>query len=301
MLYEHRKQRLDNPPVSAEKMIFEGVGSKDVYNPIATIHLNGEEIMAARVESRHSETDSQVFFFRKTIRGTWEPALNAPRLQMQDPFVTTIGKETVIGGVEIYHKPEGGIGYKTVFYKGTTLAKMERFAAGPTGMKDIRLAEQENGKILVLTRPQGGEAGRGKIGVTEIDKLSDLTPQKISEAKLLKPQFANGEWGGANEIHRLKDGKVGVLGHIARFDAQGNRHYYPATFVLNPLTGEFSAMKILLERSEIPVGISKRPDLHDVLFSGGLKRFSDGTAELYVGAGDAETYRVRINDPFKDD
>lgn len=57
-------------------------------------------------------------------------------------------------------------------------------------------------------------------------------------------------------------------------------------------------MRILLTRSQLPPGASKRPDLQDVLFSGGLIRHEDGTAELYVGAGDAEVYRVLIPDPF---
>lgn len=57
-------------------------------------------------------------------------------------------------------------------------------------------------------------------------------------------------------------------------------------------------MKILLRRSQLPPGASKRPDLADVLFSGGLVRGEGGTAVLYVGAGDAEAYRVSIPDPF---
>ncbi|MGZ3687585.1 MAG: DUF1861 family protein, partial [Bdellovibrionota bacterium] len=66
-------------------------------------------------------------------------------------------------------------------------------------------------------------------------------------------------------------------------------------------TGSASPMKILLERSDLPQGLagkSKRPDLKDVLFSGGLVRHPDATATLYVGAGDAEVHRVDIPDPF---
>ncbi|MEZ0311156.1 MAG: hypothetical protein ACAI38_05255, partial [Myxococcota bacterium] len=45
------------------------------------------------------------------------------------------------------------------------------------------------------------------------------------------------------------------------------------------------------ERSQLgPLGESKRPDLADVLFSGGF----DGKT-LYVGAGDAEVYAITMN------
>jgi hypothetical protein len=37
----------------------------------------------------------------------------------------------------------------------------------------------------------------------------------------------------------------------------------------------------------------------DILFSGGLVRRGDGTATLYLGAGDAETHAARIPDPFR--
>ena len=80
---------------------------------------------------------------------------------------------------------------------------------------------------------------------------------------------------------------VGVLGHIAAFDAAGLRHYYPVAFTFDPVTRQRSAMKLLAERTHLPAGVSKRADLADVLFSGGM---TDGS--LYVGAGDAEVYRI---------
>ena len=45
-------------------------------------------------------------------------------------------------------------------------------------------------------------------------------------------------------------------------------------------------------------GASKRPDLEDVLFPGGLERRAHGRALLYLGAGDAEVHGVDIPDPF---
>ena len=57
-------------------------------------------------------------------------------------------------------------------------------------------------------------------------------------------------------------------------------------------------MGIIATRSDFPSGESKRPDLQDVIFSGGLLRLEDGTAWLYAGLSDAEAARVLIADPF---
>jgi hypothetical protein len=38
--------------------------------------------------------------------------------------------------------------------------------------------------------------------------------------------------------------------------------------------------------------------LDNVVFSGGLIRHGDGTADLYAGTSDAEAQKIRIKDPF---
>lgn len=291
--------RAEGRAASGKRMIFTGIGGRDAYNPTAPFKTSfrgrAVEVMAARVEARDSEQSETVFFEKS--RGRWRPLPGAPRLKLQDPFVARIAGQLVFGGVETFPK-DGGLGYRTVFYRGKSLGTLKRFAVGPDGMKDIRLAELPGGKLLVLTRPQGETGGRGKIAMTVLDGLGALEPGAISRATMLEGLFRADEWGGANELHVLSDGRVGVLGHVARFDETGGRHYYPMAFTVDPATGRRTPMKILLERGRLPAGASKRPDLEDVLFSGGLIRGKNGTAALYVGAGDAEAYRVEIEDPF---
>lgn len=285
---------------AAQRLAFVGVGGRDVYNPTAPFkaRFRGREIevLAARVEPRLSDASEVMFFERVGER--WRPLAGAPVLKLQDPFFSRVGRDLIVGGVETFPKEGGGLGYRTIFYRGKDLADLNPFARGPDGMKDIRLIPLPNGKIFALTRPQGKVGGRGKIAVTMIDDLGSLGPAAINRAMVYEDLFTSEEWGGANELHLLKNGLVGVLGHIARLDGQGNRHYYPMAFAVDPATGRRWPMRILLQRSQIPPGASKRPDLEDVLFSGGLVRGEDGTAELYVGAGDAEVYRVTIPDPF---
>lgn len=184
-------------------------------------------------------------------------------------------------------------------YKGKSLRDLTPFFSGPVGMKDLRLVELADGSIAVFTRPRGkNKGGRGKIGFTRLASLDELTEERVEEAPILGGQFTNEEWGGANEIHVLSGGLVGVLGHIACYDNHKNRHYYPMIFAFDPATGEYSDIELIAVRGQFLPGNAKRDDLADVVFSGGLVRHVDGSADLYAGIGDCEAQRITINDPF---
>lgn len=285
-------------PVNPEKLTFTGVGERDVYNITAPFEDEGELVIAGRVEARDTE-HSEVYFFVNR-GGVWTPREGTPVFELQDPFVTRIAGALVLGGVEIFPHPtnEGALGWRTVFYKGSSIEMLKQFFKGPDGMKDLRLAELKDGSVAVLTRPQGEKGGRGKIGFARIPSLKELTLEVIDEAPLLEGQFAEGEWGGANELHILSNGLIGVLGHIASFDDEGNRHYYPMVFALNPETGEHTEIQLIAIRDDFLAGESKRPDLVDVVFSGGLVRKEDGTADFYAGISDAEAHKITVKDPF---
>lgn len=270
---------------------------KDVYNITAPFAADGKTWIAGRVEARDSEY-SRIGFFEERD-GEWVEA-ERETLYLQDPFVTRIGGKLVLGGVEVFDDKEnpGHLNYRTVFYKGNGIPDLSRFAVGPDRMKDIRLCELEDGRILVFTRPQGETGGRGTIGFRFLDKLEALNAESLQQAKLLEHQFIPEEWGGANELHRLAGGKIGVLSHIARFDVNGGHHYYSTAFCFDPETGKYSPMKLIAERKDFQPGPSKRPDLEDVIFSGGLVRLGNGKAELYCGVSDAEGQKALIDDPF---
>jgi hypothetical protein len=183
------------------------------------------------------------------------------------------------------------------FLRGSALSDLQQFLVGPTGMKDIRLVEMADGRVAVFSRPQGPVGGRGKIGFTIVSSLSAITAEVIANAPLFPGQFLDEEWGGANEIHVLSNGKLGVLGHIARFDEQHHRHYYGMVFSVDA-NGVATPPRIIAQRSMFPGGPAKRADLADVIFSGGLNRHGNGTATLFAGISDAEAAYLHIPDPF---
>lgn len=289
----------ERPAYRGDKLVFSGVGDRDVYNITAPFLDEGEKVIAGRVESRFSERSEVMFFVERG--GQWVVRDGAPVFELQDPFVASIRGELVFGGVEVYFDsddPHYVTSWRTVFYRGRSIRELKPFAKGPLTMKDIRLIDLQNGRIGVFTRPMPVGDARAMIGYVEIGELDELTEEAMGRAELLYGQFLKVEWGGANEAHLLKGGRIGVLGHIARMDEGNIRHYYPMAFAFHPASGAHTPIKLIAARDMFPDGPAKRPDLKDVLFSGGLHRHDDGTATLYTGVSDAEAHRIVIEDPF---
>jgi len=279
------------------KLKFLGIGSKDVYNITPPFLIDGKIVIAGRVENREDEFNSEIYFFEQHGKDTWIKINDAPIFKLEDPFVATVGGESIVGGVEVSQPPLGdkddSVTYRTIFYKGKSLNTLEKFTVGPAKMKDIRIIELENGHIGVFTRPQNGIYGRGKIGYIELNELGDLNPENILRAKIIENQFTPTEWGGANQLHLEKD-KIGVIGHVACFDEEKNKHYYGMSFVFDPKTHTSSPLKIIATRDDFPIGKSKKPDRKDVIFLGG----TDKEFNLYAGLGDAKSGRKPIDYPF---
>ena len=295
LLQKYRENKQVSNPV---KLTFFGVGNSDVYNPTAVFSYQGKNVICARVEQRDSEHSNAVFFYEKEPN-CFYPCEEIKSYKLQDPFITKVGKYFVFGGTEIFPHPQNpeALWWHTKFFYGTSLENLEELTTGPKGMKDVRVVELKDGRVGVFSRPQGELGGRGKIGFTTIDTIEQLNETVIEQAPLLE-QFDDEEWGGANEPVLLNDGRIGVLGHIAKFTKGDVRHYYSMCFILDPKDGSYTESKIIAERSDFVDGPSKRPDLVDVLFSGGLVRKEGQKAELYVGVSDCEVQKIIIPNPF---
>ena len=183
-----------------------------------------------------------------------------------------------------------------MFFQGKSFDRLTKIIEAPLKMKDVRIAK--GSEYYVMSRPQGGIAAWGKIGFDKASSLEQINTSFIEKAPLIDDLFGQNRWGGANQIHVLKNGWLGVLGHVARMSEGDVRHYYGMTFAINPTTRKRTAMKIICERSDFAPGATKRPDLVDVVFVGGLVRLNHGKAMLYTGLSDAEAHYALIDDPF---
>lgn len=285
--------------LDAQTLHFAGVDGKDVYNITAPFRFGEELLIAGRVESRDTEFSEAVVF--ESVEGKrWTLRFrHTDFVGLQDPCITWAGEELVFGGVRYPVKmPDGRPGCQMEFYRGRSLEGLRKFLTGPLGMKDIRFKQLPDGRVAIFSRPQGAVGGRGQIGFTIAQSWDAITAEMISTAPLFNGQILKEEWGGVNEVHLLANGTLGALGHIACFDDQNNRHYYPMAFTVDPATRKPSNIRIIAQRSFFPPGESKRPDLADVVFSGGMVRNQDGTAHLYAGTGDTAAATVRLADPF---
>lgn len=297
LLRQFRTLKLPVP--AGEKIQFSGAGDDDVYNLTAPFQCGDTSVIAARVEPRNSELSQVKFFAFDGVRQC-ELLPDAPVFALQDPFFARIGGEFIFGGVSVEPADDtsGRLRWKTVLYRGTDLYSLRPFFIGPEGMKDIRPVGLPDGKVLLFTRPQGETGGRGTIGYILLDSLEDLTLGKIAQATLLQGQVAAEEWCGVNAAYVLDGPQIGVLGHVARFDAQGHRNYYACSFIFNYQTYHRTALKIIAERNQFKPGAAKRADLEDVIFPGGLCITESSVPRLYCGTSDCEAQWIGINNPF---
>ena len=254
-------------------------------------------MIAGRVE-RRSEELSEIVFFSETD-GEWRPIEGAPTFPgLQDPCVTMMDGKVVLGGVRFpVTIGEDRKAWQMEFYRDGLNGGFDKVLTGPPKMKDIRFLQLPDGRILVLTRPQGERGGRGRIGFCLVDSLIQARWETIENAPLFD-HCPEEQWVGANEAHLLTKNKIGILGHLAEFREDGSRRYRSMVFCIDLETGQSTDTEIIAERSDFPPGESKRPDLQDVIFSGGLLRLGHGRARLFAGLSDAEAGSLDLPDPF---
>ncbi len=302
-LFNEFKQNSNKHEFYSKKLNLRNVNNLDVYNITAPFLSAGKTVIAGRVEPRDQEHSKVIFF--EEIEQQWFPITGAPIFELQDPFVVFIKNKLIFGGVKISEiiNQQGKLElqWQTVFYRGNDIFDLTEFSSGPVGMKDIRLCQLAGNKIGLFTRPQGAIGGRGTIGYTELNELSELTIEKINSARLLKGMFHPLDWGGVNEAKLMENGKIGVLAHVACFEGDldnNERHYYAASFIFDPGQSQFHDLKVIASRDLFSQGAAKRPDLRDVIFSSGLIQI-DHQTRLYAGVSDAEAHWIEIDDPFE--
>ena len=295
------------PKMKGEILTFLGVDDMDVYNPSIPFTMDGMTVMACRVEARDSE-HSKTMFFKKVDESTYAIMEEAPTFDLQDPFITFVGDELILGGVYVIWEGERITSWRTDFYRGTSLHDLKYFASGPSHMKDVRLLELRDGRIAIFSRPQGqcmlDQYGCiAKVGFTTVDTLDDVTPEAIDNATLLHDHFLPDEWGGCNQLFELDNGLIGVIGHKSWGEGTGENqrlHYYSIAFALDPDTLKMTPTKVIACRECFPKGQCKWLKVQDVTFTSGLIRNGNGTATLYTGLNDCQVGRLLMDDPLSE-
>ena len=87
-----------------------------------------------------------------------------------------------------------------------------------------------------------------------MDALEEVNEESILGARIFDTHFLPEEWGGANQVNLLEDGRLGVLGHIAYRD-ENHLHYHSMSFLFDPET--IRDVNSYLEPELPPVGIKK--------------------------------------------
>ena len=101
MLLEFKN--LKNRDISS-KLLFDGIENEDVYNITAPFLFEGKRYLAGRVEKRTEEWSRVVFFMEENEK--WIADNSIPPLPLQDPFVTQVNGEFIVGGVEVFDDVE---------------------------------------------------------------------------------------------------------------------------------------------------------------------------------------------------
>ena len=295
-------------PAERAVLTFTGVDGFDVYNCSIPFTWKGRRYIFGRVERRSEWMRSWVRLFAETGRDTYALVPGSMIYQLEDPFVSFVQGEMVLGGTHVRLKQGKLDTYYGYFYRGTDLNDLRYFTTGPDRMKDIRLVGLADGRIGVFSRPKNDEIAKkhgssAMIGFAVIDRLEDLTAEVVEHAPYIEGLFEEGEWGGCNQAYLLDSGLIGVVGHLS-YSRDGIASYLNMSFVLDPATRRVPDFKIIGTRRSFPDGPAKQPadpkrrPLVDCAFTSGIELRPDGMADLYSGIGDCQEGRTVIPYPF---
>ena len=288
-----------------ELLRFQGVDNRDVYNCSVPFEYDGKTYILGRVEKRNEWANSMTLLFEKK-EDIWQRALNFEPLPIEDPFITEINGEFVVGGTHVLKERGEVKTYYAYFYRGKDIFNLRYFTTGPEYMKDIRLVQLPRKKIGIFSRPRNDEIKQifgyeSQIGFCTIDSLDELDSKIIDSAKYIDGIFCKGEWGGVCQAFYLGNNLIGMIGHqcyTEYIEGSEKAVYLNTAYVIELSTGKLLSKKVIGQRSDYPQGESKIPGLSDCTFTSGMVYINKYEAELYSGLGDVSEGKIIIENPF---
>lgn len=306
------------PPGQGYLVNIEGMAGKDTYNP-ALFEGPGGKVLAFRAERRESDSHSQATYhpavhFATATGSNWFASGALPSFDMvEDPFFFYVfenGRRRVVFGVaRLVFDGEQAVP-QTELYKGDTLGSLDRMPfVTVANMKNVRFRQLPDGRYLMCRRPIGNEYGEGRITAHIIDNLEDVNNPILIHKPLaiLDSGTDMSDWVGINNIYLIQsptgEAWVGLLGHVALRDSQGNLHYAASTYRIslqNLLDSNISAVppNILATRDCFAPGPAKSPKVADVVFPGHLEQIDSYRYRLWAGLSDASIGCLEVDDPF---
>lgn len=292
----------------SEVLKFDGVNGRDVYNCSVPFDFEGKRYIFGRVEKREEWANSVTLLFcRDEKSGVWKKVDAFDALPLEDPFVSVIRGEYIVGGTHVIYEAGRLADYSTYFYKGKSPFSLRLFSVGPSNMKDIRLFEIPDGRVGVFSRPRGEHVreqfgSESIVGLTVLDSLEQLTPERIENARYIHGMFGKDEWGGVNQAFYLKDNLVGAIGHQCYSDPRDGvdyQVYVNMAYVIDMSTFEVVHKEVIGTSNCYPDTPAKLKALADCAFTSGIEMSEDGKARLYSGLRDCCEGMTVINDPFR--
>ena len=290
----------------------------DHYNGSRPIDLGGIEGMAVREEPRDSQLSSVKWWRHNIEKDTWEPLDQADELPgCQDPsYQGELQSRKYISVVNTKEKDKDKeeFDYWSELYElNSDFKGLKAVAKSPLLCKGLHLSENpDDGTIDGFIRRQGEGFARGKVcyfNIKTVEELQGVMDNLDTAAETIE-MFAPEEWGGINDLHRLPGGRLGVVGHIARFriDADGKevRDYYVTSAIFDPKTKQMSELKIIMTMDDLkdekgnPIKAQfepKRADLDNVLYPTNSVLEGDKLT-IYVGAKDAKPFVFSVKNPW---
>lgn len=286
------------------------------YNETKPIDYDGIEGMAVREEPWDSQISSVKWWRHNIEKDTWEPLDQADEMPgCQDPsYQGELQGRKYISVVNTKLNNRGEFDYWSELYElNSDFKGLKAVAKSPLLCKGLHLSENpDDGTIDGFIRRQGEGFASGKVCYFKMKTMEELqgVMDNLDTAAETIEMFAPKEWGGINDLHRLPDGRLGVVGHIARFriDADGKevRDYYVTSAIFDPKTKQMSELKIIMTMDDLKDEKGnlikaqfepKRADLDNVLYPTNSV-LEGGKLTIYVGAKDAKPFVFSVKNPW---
>lgn len=310
-LYKAAREGLRLTQRYGQQVHYLGIGKHlSVYNATPPVWLNVggkmRRVSVGRVEHPDDWAHARIMFFERKAPTEYYLIDGAPVFYGEDPAVTTVGDEIVLSSVNVSAivKNEHRHSLKTEIRRADDVMRLWECWRSIPG-KDNRITPIDNGtRIAVVVRPQGGEAGLGKMAYIELDNLNDLCEDASRAARIIEIPNADDTWVGPNELHNLgKKNQIGILAHGAFENGTSipqGKTYFIFFVWLDRKSLQIVDIVVLAIREDYPASNAKTPALCNEAFGTGLMISSEPSreyAELYAGIGDLTQAFVRIHNP----